>query len=750
MKNFKAQIGEYVRKGWKIFPIHTIFENGECSCGKPKCPNVGKHPIGGKGFYDGTDDIDKIADWIEKYNGKMNIGLSTGRLSMVVVLDIDEKDAYSGAEALEALEDKYHRLPTTLTQTTGSGGKHYFFNCPTDVDIPSSNNKIADGIDIRGNGGYAIVPPSNHSSGSNYRWNNWGTSIADMPKWLIDLSIGKTPIDSDKVRKLVEKKKVVAEGGRNNHLTKFAARLRGMGVPDEEILSKTIDENQRYCKPPLSSSEVDTIYHSILRYPTNREREVGGWVDFIEDSVDEDDIELSEQGNGFRLASAFRHEMLYCHAKHKWFIYDGHRWEENNGQEERNKMTRVIQAMKRQAATIENEDAKKRCYRWILKSEEVRVSLNSIRAAQPLLNVKVEQFDSIATDFNCLNGTFSLESFKMRPHDYHDIITFIANVEYDKSAKCPLWISHMGKVFDGNKDTIESFQRICGYSLIEDNPQQCMFIAWGIGKNGKSTTFNVLSNILGDYAANAQAESFMKTNHGEGRNDIARLNRKRLVVTTEPPQGAQLNATLVKSATGGDKLPVRFLYQEHFEMVPKFKLFMHTNHRPHIPNSDEGIWRRIKMIPFDHVFSEEERDTNIEAKLIEESSGILNWMIQGYKKYIEDGSFKESQVMIEATKEYRSVEDVMEAYIQERCTIEPDASVGKTDIFADFIEWCEEAGEEKCSIKRFAMLIKGGSHKDSIKEERSAKGGRRWKGIGIKNPMESATDRLKKIVQHNL
>jgi len=749
LNSLEASIKGYLGIGWKIFPVHYL-DGTRCSCGNIDCSNVAKHPLVQRGFKDASNSIADVIDWLDRWPS-MNVGLSTGRPSNVIVVDVDEKDDVSGLSSLKALEDIHGKLPPTLTQTTGGMGKHYFFKYPSKIDrVPSSVGVVAPGIDIRADGGYVILPPSNHRSGNRYTWNNFGASIADLPQWLLDASLKKKPsISIDDIRR---KASEIPSGSRNQTLFYIASGLRGKhALDEEEIFDKLMAHNMEHCSPPLDESEVRVIANSAShRYRPNGDKIVERLADNRLVEINYYDFDNTEKGNAFRYYIFNDADMRYCYHKKRWFIYDGTRWEETIGGEPNLRAYRLLQSMKQEAEEIENEDVKKRYHRWISKSSESRGVSDLIKMAQPLMEIPIESMDMDPFDFNCRNGTFNLKSMELRDHDPTDHITFLANVEYKPGIDCPVWKSHLQKIFNGDKKAIDSFQRIAGYSLTELNPEQVMFIAWGSGKNGKSTTFNVLSNILGDYAAVAKAESFMKSRGvNEARNDLARLFRKRLVVTTEPPSGGKLNETLIKSATGSDKITARFLYQEFFEFLPAFKIFMNTNHRPGITESDEGIWRRIVMIPFDHVFTEAERDRNIEEKLIAESSGILNWLIDGYLKYIDKdfGGFRLSESMVRATADYRNFEDTLMLYVTDRCTIGEDERVLKRDLYADFVEWCESSGEEYGNNKKFGLMIHGhfSSIRDCMIDHQ-----RGWKGIGLKTPATSALDRVKKLAQSKI
>ena len=735
----KELIKQYLAIEWKIFPVHNVDGKGRCSCAKASCDNVGKHPRVPKGFKEGTDDVLTVADWISKWPDT-NWGLSTGKPSNVIVLDVDEKDTVSGLDSLKTLESINGKLPSTLTQTTGGLGKHYFFKYPRNVEkVPSSVGVVAPGIDVRADGGYVILPPSNHRSGKKYSWNNFGTTIAECPSWLLSLMMKKS--SSVTIDKIKEKASEIPSGRRNEALFYIACGYRGKhGLSEDEIFDKLMDHNLKHCKPPLEESEIRTISNSAChRYIPEGDKIVERLEDGRRHEIDYYDFDLTDKGNAFRFYVFNDEDMRYCYSKKRWFVYDGSRWEEICGGEADLRVYQLLRIMKQEAEDIENEEVKKRYSRFISKSSEHRNIKSTIMCACPLMEIRIESMNCDPLDFNCLNGTFNLKTQTLREHDPNDNITFLAQVEYDKKARCPRWMDHLDKIFDGDKKTIDSFQRMCGYSLTELNQEQVLFIIWGGGKNGKSTTFDVLADIFGDYASSAKAESFMKIGaSNDARNDLARLYRKRLVVTSEPQRGSKLNESLVKSATGGDKISARFLYQEFFEWVPQFKIFINTNHQPKITESDEGIWRRIKMIPFTHMFNDDERDRNMKDKLLEEKAGILNWLIEGYAKYIDDdfGGFNESKAISQATSAYRQREDILQEYLDEQCVIARDQKILKSDLYNDFVMWCELSDEDSGTVQKFGSLIHG--HLATKVNDIRINQKKAWSGIGLKEPTKSS------------
>jgi len=248
---------EYAARGWPVLPIHGIKQD-KCTCKKPNCASSGKHPLTRHGLKDATTDKAIIAQWWSKWS-YANIGIVTGKVSGLVVLDIDTDKG--GYESLQDLIDLHTPLPETLSQITGSGGKHYLFKYPHEP-IGNSVSKLGKGIDIRGDGGYIVAAPSNHISGGSYSWQSElnETELADMPEWLLILL--RTDKETDKNKN----PDTISEGNRNNYLMSTGGSLRREGKNKQEILTYLLEDNQLLCVPPLHAEEVIKIADSLGRY----------------------------------------------------------------------------------------------------------------------------------------------------------------------------------------------------------------------------------------------------------------------------------------------------------------------------------------------------------------------------------------------------------------------------------------------------------------------------------------------------
>jgi putative DNA primase/helicase len=317
---------------------------------------------------------------------------------------------------------------------------------------------------------------------------------------------------------------------------------------------------------------------------------------------------------------------------------------------------------------------------------------------------------------------------EFREHQREDLITKMSNFTYDPAASCPQWEKFVREIMDYNADLVMFLQTALGWGITGDTSEQVMFILIGNGANGKSTCINVIMHSLGDYATSTPTETFMRRQSDGISNDIARLRGMHFVTTTEAEQGRKLSESLIKQITGNDRMTARFLYGEFFTFLPTFKIFMATNHKPTISGTDHGIWRRIRIIPFTATIAEENRDLYLSEKLLGESSGILNWLITGAKRWkIERLTLPPE--MIDATDEYRNEMDIIGNFIKDRCDQKLGVQIRARELFKCYQEWCEDNNERACSERLFGLRLK----ELGLKQKRLSDG-RYWLDIMIKTP----------------
>jgi putative DNA primase/helicase len=218
----------------------------------------------------------------------------------------------------------------------------------------------------------------------------------------------------------------------------------------------------------------------------------------------------------------------------------------------------------------------------------------------------------------------------------------------------------------------------------------------------------------------------MKKSGDQNTNDIARLRGTRFVTTTEAEQGRRLSEPLIKKITGNDQMTARFLYGEYFNFSPTFKIWMATNHKPVIKGTDYGIWRRIRLIPFTTRIEEENQDKNLETKLKQEASGILNWLLEGIERWKRE-RLKAPRVILNATDEYRGEMDVIGNFVKERCVQKKDCIIRIRELYKTYSDWCEENNEHAVSERFLSMRLK----EMGFVQGRTAEA-RHWEGLALR------------------
>lgn len=440
---------------------------------------------------------------------------------------------------------------------------------------------------------------------------------------------------------------------------------------------------------------------------------------------------LDDSGNAERLIDLHGKDLHFSFTNNVWYIWNGKCWEVDETGEIQRRADDTIAQMSNDLKELrlknEEDDYVTKLGKWISKSRSYNTLTNMIKVSRhkPGIAILPAQMDSDRSKFNCLNGTIDLRNGQIHKHNREDIITKLAPVEYKKGAKCDLWLSFLDRIMDGNKELIEFMQKAIGYSLTGSITEQCIFIAFGNGSNGKSTFLETISAMIGDYAMNTQAETIMaKDKSNSSTQDLARLKGARFVTTVEPEEGKRLSEGLVKQISGGDPITCRFLYGKEFEYVPDFKLWMATNHKPVIKGTDNGIWRRIRLIPFTVTIPDNEKDTDLPKKLKAELSGILNWAIEGCLKWQKDGLGMPLAVQA-ATEGYRSDMDILKNFLHECCIGKKDMVLASTTLYKVYQIWCERNGEHPISQVKLGIKLK-----DRGMVSKAIHGGYKgWKGI---------------------
>jgi len=324
---------------------------------------------------------------------------------------------------------------------------------------------------------------------------------------------------------------------------------------------------------------------------------------------------------------------------------------------------------------------------------------------QHRLPVMPNEFDKEGMLLNTKNGYLDLTSGVLQEHNVEKMFSHEANTEYTDNIDAPEWERFLKDIFDNDTELIDYIQKAIGYSLTASTREQVMFILHGKGRNGKSIFLETLSDMLGSYASTMQASSIMVKQNGGINTDIARLKSSRFVTSSEPNEGFRFDEGLIKQLTGGDKVTARKLYGEEFEFNPEFKLWLATNHKPIIRGTDDGIWRRMILIPFTVQIPDHRVDKMLKYKLQREAAGILKWCVQGCLKWQREG-LKAPKKILDASKEYRNEMDVLETFIDDCCIRGEGFRTPAGELFQEYKKWAEENSEYSMPKQKFGQQMK--------------------------------------------
>lgn len=435
---------------------------------------------------------------------------------------------------------------------------------------------------------------------------------------------------------------------------------------------------------------------------------------------------LTEFGNAERMLDRYGDGLMHVPELNSWFCWTGIYWRRASDVEIEHLAKETVKALVQE---IDDHPEPAEFFKWCAISQQARMVSNMERLARsdPRVMVPAEELDKHAHLMGATNGVIDLTTGELLAPDPELRITFTAGCEYDPTAAAPVWEQTVREVFNDDAEMVDFFQRLVGYAATGNPNQDVMVIPHGNGSNGKSTLLGAIRRAFGGYAKAAEATSFVSDGKGGGnaggaREDLLRLKGARFVYVNEPDENSELREGAVKSMTGGDAITARGLYSKHtVEITPTWVVFMPTNHRPIVKGSDNGIWRRLMLLPFTRNFDNDltvQKDPEREAKLMAELPGILNWIVKGALAYRKQGLAQIGAVKA-ARDEYRQDMDLLAEWLEECCEIRDDGWAGTTALWVSWEEWARARGEIRFISNsrslgrrlgsRFTALKKGGT-----------------------------------------
>ena len=444
---------------------------------------------------------------------------------------------------------------------------------------------------------------------------------------------------------------------------------------------------------------------------------------------------FSDVGNAERLLAMYGKIIRYKPGwKNGWLIWSGKHWQSDCSGKIEELARKTIKKLQQQGYNLPKDDEhvilKKEIQKFVLRSESDNKIKAMINQAKSHTNITLININKNVYLLNLKNGTLNLKTGELQRHERRDYITKLTNLVYDPEKQCPNWLEFINKIFLNNEELIDYVQKSIGYSMTGDANLQCFYICHGQGANGKGTFMNTIKALLGDYAGILKGNSLMEKMGDEGaRGDLAKLEGKYFVCVNELEEGKSFDEALVKSLTSGadEAVPVRRMYEEEFDMYPTFKMWMTTNKLPKIKGTDNGIWRRVRKIPFEYDFEKDagKDEKFFENKLIPELSGILNWAVEGCLKWQKEG-MTIPDIVKYSTDDYRNDMDPVQRFLDDECIVSETCKSKISELYDSWENWAKKNNEYVLSsIKLGKKLVEKGFKK--VKNTN----GWYWLGIGI-------------------
>ena len=556
----------------------------------------------------------------------------------------------------------------------------------------------------------------------------------------------------------------IVEGSRNSTMSHIAGKLiKRYGNTDKA--HDIFLEKAALCNPPLEDSELALIWSSAIKFGKKVQSQVGyvSPEEFNKGySLKPDDY--SDIGQAKVLAREYEGELAFTDST-DYMRYDGTHWSESKQlavgaceeflDEQLKEATAAVEKAKKslldagvdkdavmaggkalEKAIDENSEKAfkefvmaSKYYAFVMKRRDMKYVTSALQAAKPMLLKKITDFDNQEFLLNTPTATFDLQNGNSKEHSAEDLITKITAVSPDDEGM-DLWLSALDSFFCGDAELMDYVQQIVGLSAIGKVYVEALVIAYGEGSNGKSTFWNTIARVLGTYSGTISADALTVGCKRNVKPEMAELKGKRLVIAAELEEGMRLNTSIVKQLCSTDEVTAEKKYKDPFKYVPTHTLVLYTNHLPRVGANDDGIWRRLIVIPFNAKITGSSDRKNYADFLYENAGGaVLSWIIEGAEKAIKNKYKLKTPMVVEAAiNKYRENNDWFSAFVDECCEVDVTFQQKSGEFYQEYRSYYARTGEYTRSTTDFYTALENAGF-----ERKKTKAGVIVRGIRLKS-----------------
>jgi len=437
----------------------------------------------------------------------------------------------------------------------------------------------------------------------------------------------------------------------------------------------------------------------------------------------------TELGYAHRFVDAYGDRVRFVatwSAGHQWLVWDGRRWAGDTTGQAKRWMKAISRSVTAHCLTIEDDSERKEAIKEAKRGESnsaVNGAL-SLAAIDAQVVVDHEDLDAYPWLLNCGNGTLDLRTGQLSRHDPDQLLTKLAGADYRPDATGSTFVRFLADI-QPDAGMRAFLARLLGHALPGTLIEHVLPIFWGDGANGKSTLLDAVLAALGDYAGMAAPGLLTARSNESHPTEIADLFGLRLARLDETDENRRLAEGTVKRLTGDRRQKARRMRENFWEFDASHTFVMLTNHKPLVTGNDEGIWRRLQLVPFAVVIPEDQRDEHLPDKLAAELDAVLAWLVEGCTTW-QAGGLDAPDTVTAATAAYRAESDDVGRFLNECCVITPSARVQGPALYQEWTSWCAAEGTEPGSPKAFATGIQNRGFDAS-----KTRGVRVWHGLGL-------------------